>query len=807
MMKSLPEAVRTLLRRASRGPAECALDVSKSPAAHIDRLEERRLLASISGNVFYDADSDRLLDFFETPQEAVTLYLDSNDNGVYDDGEPTTMSNANGNYTFRDLDPGEYIIGMLNFFDEDGDNTLDRDEDDVATERLIAQTSPGVGGANNTASNYNIDIVFTDNGLTTFQRELVTIGINRWSDIIAGDLPDTSVAGYGPVDDIVLFVNTAETDGPGNTLASAGPLTFRPGALNSTPGAGLPSSGIINIDPADIEGTQNFVEVLTHEVGHALGIGTLWDNLVDNLAYFGDIAVEQRNEVFPNDIRQTIEVENRGGPGSFGSHWRESVYGDELMTSVASGEDGQLGGAAVMPLSRMTAGGVADLGYVVNYANVDPFGPFDIGAKPQDFLAELGFRPFKIVVDLQETDSSFDSANFGVRLNTKPENYFLSAGPGIVAPGQEVRLLAEVDTSTNNRFTGDVDFRDSVIQVNFYRESNGVPGLQSGGIDGDELILQDAERDDGFDVTYDTTGLPDGEQIFYTKAYDRGYFTTTKQISVDLVSGQTLPERPTDLRVLPVSTNNFVVQFIDNADDETGFLLQVSATPNFDVPEAIDNVYLPAGQQVDEDGNVTDETGVVSYIYSLPTDLVSANTTRYFRVRAYNTAGSTAFAGREQVRTLGTDEIFVDNVAEGFVNNGLTEVIDRNGNATNLTFFQGEGDFTLPLGVTGGANGEAQNFSLFVRNPNVELGDTLVEVIDGLGNVVGSTNITDVSRGADVLVGSFALDQGSSVRFTSGSGSVATVDAVRLIPTNTTGPGNSGSNSGGDDDGGDLTNT
>jgi hypothetical protein len=60
-----------------------------------------------------------------------------------------------------------------------------------------------------------------------------------------------------------------------------------------------------------------------------------------------------------------VPLENVGGPATVGSHWRESVFANELMTGKAN-----VGG---MPLSQITAGSLSDLGYVVNLFAADPF--------------------------------------------------------------------------------------------------------------------------------------------------------------------------------------------------------------------------------------------------------------------------------------------------------------------------------------------------------------------------------------------------------------------------------------------------
>ena len=57
----------------------------------------------------------------------------------------------------------------------------------------------------------------------------------------------------------------------------------------------------------------------------------------------------------------------RYGAGSVDNHWRESVFGAELMTprvSVSSGDQ---------PLSKVTIAALADLGYEVDYTHAESY--------------------------------------------------------------------------------------------------------------------------------------------------------------------------------------------------------------------------------------------------------------------------------------------------------------------------------------------------------------------------------------------------------------------------------------------------
>src|SRR5262249_40984226 len=60
-----------------------------------------------------------------------------------------------------------------------------------------------------------------------------------------------------------------------------------------------------------------------------------------------------------------VPVENTGGAGTRDSHWRESVFVNELMTGFV--------GNAGNPLSRLTAASLQDVGYVVDLKKAEKY--------------------------------------------------------------------------------------------------------------------------------------------------------------------------------------------------------------------------------------------------------------------------------------------------------------------------------------------------------------------------------------------------------------------------------------------------
>lgn len=222
------------------------------------------------------------------------------------------------------------------------------------------------------AAGFQITVSFPDNSLTTAQKALFQQAANRWQEIIVGDLPNVTDPATGQVIDDILIEATARTiDGVGKTLAEAQPTNRRPGAR------GLPWKGVMAFDSVDVAGLEadgTLKNVILHEMGHALGFGALWSEfgLVQGAAgsnpvYVGANALREYRSIFALPSATGVPVENTGGAGTAGSHWRESVFRTELMTGFA-----ESAGTAT-PISRITVGQFQDLGYQVNYAKADAY--------------------------------------------------------------------------------------------------------------------------------------------------------------------------------------------------------------------------------------------------------------------------------------------------------------------------------------------------------------------------------------------------------------------------------------------------
>jgi hypothetical protein len=192
------------------------------------------------------------------------------------------------------------------------------------------------------------------------------------------------------VDDIVIFASVESIDGPGQILGQAGPCAIRP------TGRRFPVLGVMifdSADVADLESAGEFGLVIQHEMGHVLGYGTRWTGLLvgangSDPHFVGAQALAAFDRVggAAYAAGAKVPVENCCGSGTRNSHWRESVFQNELMTGfLDSGSN---------PLSVVTTASMGDLGYLVNYAASDAYilslalraGPSRVRALGDDIL-------------------------------------------------------------------------------------------------------------------------------------------------------------------------------------------------------------------------------------------------------------------------------------------------------------------------------------------------------------------------------------------------------------------------------------
>lgn len=225
-------------------------------------------------------------------------------------------------------------------------------------------------------------------GLSPTQQAAFAGAARRWGQIIRGDLPSVIVDGV-TIDDVLIEAEGKVIDGPGKVLGQAGPTHIRPGS-------NLPAKGIMSFDTADLERMEadgSLTDVILHEMGHVLGFGTLWSRMIlienagtVNPTFVGANAMREYAVLTERSDLTPVPVANTGGSGTRDGHWRESVFGNELLTGFLSG--------ASRPLCRMSVAAFEDMGYEVDYEAADAF-----ELPSALFLAEMGIMGARASTD------------------------------------------------------------------------------------------------------------------------------------------------------------------------------------------------------------------------------------------------------------------------------------------------------------------------------------------------------------------------------------------------------------------------
>ena len=394
---------------------------------------------------------------------------------------------------------------------------------------------------------YNIEFNYTTS-IPAGAQAAFDLAKAKWESVLLGDVPDVSnVPGAGYVDDLRINVSFPYIDGPNGTLGSAGPQYYRTGS-------NLPITGSMQFDSADVPGLISaglFDEVIVHEMGHVIGIGTMWgiEGLRTgtggtNPTFIGSNAVRAYNQFRDTGTVSSVPVENTGGQGTRDGHWRESVFSTELMTGYLN---------SVNQLSRLTVGSLMDQGYP------------DVNLDASD------------VFTLPTSNSLSNDVPF---INT------FVATPSTVTT-EDVTL----NLGTFN------DNNGGAAEVSFFMETNGIPGLQSstynsGFSNPDLLIGSDTSAAGGWNFVVDNADVPAGETTFYARGTDtRGLASRILSATVDK-SGDVVP---------PTVTNTVFV--VDDSLPRVSFTFSEDVSASLSTDDLI--LFNSTKNQVVPAGNIT----------------------------------------------------------------------------------------------------------------------------------------------------------------------------------------------------------
>ena len=188
--------------------------------------------------------------------------------------------------------------------------------------------------------------------------------VNVWESIITGYQDGVVASRSGgalqaigeKINGITLNVTLEPIDGDFGILGGAAPR----GLIVDTSGFTIASTGEMTFDTADVsrlisEGT--FDDVILHEMGHTIGVGTLWtSNSVysrDTGQYTGAMSLAAyQNEFDPTATFIPIELD--GGAGTANGHWNEVAdnFREENHFQFFPGLDGHPGDDDPAPIVR-----------------------------------------------------------------------------------------------------------------------------------------------------------------------------------------------------------------------------------------------------------------------------------------------------------------------------------------------------------------------------------------------------------------------------------------------------------------------
>jgi hypothetical protein len=231
---------------------------------------------------------------------------------------------------------------------------------------LAGSADAGVG--------YDIQIDFKGTGWTSGLQTAFTHAADYFVTVITADLAGSDALYRGKlIDDLYITAEVSAIDGTGGILGQAGPTA----TWTQTQ---LTAAGQMKFDVADATNFYNlglWDDIVTHEMMHVLGFGSLWNfgnhHLVDNNSsgqperYIGEkaLAAYRSDLTFGVPGAAYIPVETDGGSGTAGSHWDDLTLTNELMTGYIGTPTDPY---APNVLSEFSVMSLADLGYTVgNY--------------------------------------------------------------------------------------------------------------------------------------------------------------------------------------------------------------------------------------------------------------------------------------------------------------------------------------------------------------------------------------------------------------------------------------------------------
>ncbi|WP_416667333.1 pre-peptidase C-terminal domain-containing protein [Egbenema bharatensis] len=315
----------------------------------------------------------------------VKLIQDRNNNGQIDQGEVLAWQWERGtrNESIRRfLSPGTYFVKVVSYNNQAANYSL----------------ASNFAAATQDNRRFSIQLNFGQGlqNLNAAARNAITESARFWEQVITHssfDRPQT------------LTVNVQGTFRNDSVLAFAGPTQVSATSANRR----LPTSGSATINTrysTQYNNTPSFLrDTMVHELGHVLGIGTLWESVGQNLIDRGSITYRANSnagwaygELLGTFNQTAIPVE----PNVFG-HWDEGRFRAELMTPIAEAPGNPT------PLSQLTIASLRDLGWNVNYGAATPYALTQPSTSTRT-ISRIGSSPTPIAAATSPSATSIDSS-------------------------------------------------------------------------------------------------------------------------------------------------------------------------------------------------------------------------------------------------------------------------------------------------------------------------------------------------------------------------------------------------------------
>jgi len=199
---------------------------------------------------------------------------------------------------------------------------------------------------------------FLGTGWTSTLQKAFIDAADYLTKVITADIGGGGTINGKRVDDLYVSAELKSIDGVGGILGQAG-------VTNVWTSNELSASGMMQFDSSDAInylGMGLWDDIVTHELMHVVGFGSLWNYgnnplVVTPGQYTGSAALAAYNQA-TNSNNTFIPLETNGGSGTAGVHWAESSFGNELMTGYINNSN---------YLSKFSVMSLADLGYTVAY--------------------------------------------------------------------------------------------------------------------------------------------------------------------------------------------------------------------------------------------------------------------------------------------------------------------------------------------------------------------------------------------------------------------------------------------------------